>query len=218
MRVTHQPEATAAAAAAPPTLAWSFTINETMKSDPTIAPDGRYVYIGNDDGYLYALEMATGKMHWRFRTAGKVWAGPSLGPNSTVVYIGSADRHEYAISTTDGKLRWSFAADGQVPSPAPQYLHSALTCTAPATRSRATRRCHAMARQYLRARGTITSTRCAAMMAIFSGARCSVGSLGHFRRCLSARQPPLALSCPVLIVVHAAVAHCGRHHTPGGLP
>lgn len=66
--------------------------------------------IGNNDGHVYALDVASGALRWKFKTGHRVWATPLI--ISDTVYIGSMDRHLYALNLTNGELRWAFHATG----------------------------------------------------------------------------------------------------------
>ena len=36
------------------------------------------VFTGDNDGYVYALESATGKQLWRFQTGAAIWGAPPI--------------------------------------------------------------------------------------------------------------------------------------------
>jgi outer membrane protein assembly factor BamB len=63
------------------------------------------VYVGSDDGYLYAIDRS-GALKWKFLTGGPIETSPAIGPQG-VVYAGSDDGYLYAINR-DGSLRWRF--------------------------------------------------------------------------------------------------------------
>ena len=44
---------------------WSFQTNEPVRFSPVVHQDR--VYLGSDDGYLYCLNLKTGKEYWRLR-------------------------------------------------------------------------------------------------------------------------------------------------------
>jgi len=64
------------------------------------------VYVGSGDGYVYALDAATGRLHWKFKTGNVVHASPAVAGGS--VYIGSWDRNLYALDARTGAVRWKF--------------------------------------------------------------------------------------------------------------
>ena len=65
-----------------PELLWSFKTGESVKSSAAIVP-GR-VFIGSDDGNLYALNLSDGKKVWTFKNGGAV--SPLLGGGSPGVW------------------------------------------------------------------------------------------------------------------------------------
>lgn len=71
--------------------------------------DGIFV-IGNNDGNVYALDVASGDLVWKFKTGHRVWATPLIV--SDTVYIGSMDRTLYALNLADGQVRWTFHTTG----------------------------------------------------------------------------------------------------------
>ena len=69
------------------------------------------VYVGYDDGNVYALNAANGKRLWDF-TAEENPYNVSFFTSSAivdgVVYIGSADNNLYALNATNGDKLWNF--------------------------------------------------------------------------------------------------------------
>lgn len=90
-------------------LKWAFKTNGKIFSSP-IVHDG-IVYIGSEDGCLYAIEEKTGKTNWKFKTGGAVHSSPAIFKNT--VYIGSFDGYYYAIDTKTGRLKWKFKTGGE---------------------------------------------------------------------------------------------------------
>lgn len=90
-------------------LKWAFKTNGKIFSSP-IVHDG-VVYIGSEDGNLYAIDEKTGKTHWKFKTGGAVHSSPAIFKN--VVYIGSFDGYYYAVDSKTGKLKWKFKTGGE---------------------------------------------------------------------------------------------------------
>lgn len=64
----------------------------------------KLLYIGSDDGYLYALEAATGLQHWKFHTGGVIRSSPTVAAGT--VYVGSGDGNLYAIDSATGLQKW----------------------------------------------------------------------------------------------------------------
>jgi outer membrane protein assembly factor BamB len=83
---------------------WTFDTGDSVESSPAVA-DGS-VYVGSDNGQVYALDAATGHSRWSYRTGSAVWSSPAVA--SGTVYTGSNNGTVYALSAATGKLRWSY--------------------------------------------------------------------------------------------------------------
>ena len=73
---THRGVQTGQAPRTLPQLKWSFPTGDRVVSSPAFA-DG-LVYIGSDDGNLYAIDAASGRQRWVHRTAGPVDYQPAV--------------------------------------------------------------------------------------------------------------------------------------------
>jgi len=67
---------------------WTYPTLGPVRSTPAISDDGSTVYVGSDDGYLYAIDTVNGSLKWRSDTGGKVRSSPVVGPGGEV-YVGS---------------------------------------------------------------------------------------------------------------------------------
>ena len=92
-----------------PKLAWTFHTNGMVMSSPAVA-DGT-VYIGSNDGRLYALDLGTGVKKWEFKTGARVTSSPAVS-NGTV-YFESYDGSFYAVDAASGARKWKFATAGE---------------------------------------------------------------------------------------------------------
>jgi outer membrane protein assembly factor BamB len=90
-------------------LAWSFKTQGPVKSSAAIG-NGK-VFIGSNDGHLYAFDLKSGSNLWRFKTEGAVESSPLLLENT--VYVGSTDGALYAIGA-DGKQVWKYMTGDKV--------------------------------------------------------------------------------------------------------
>lgn len=88
---------------------WKFKTDGKIFSSP-IAKEG-IVYIGSEDGYLYAIEEKSGNLKWKFKTNGAVHSSPSIYENS--IYFGSFDGYYYAVNAKTGKEIWKFKTGGE---------------------------------------------------------------------------------------------------------
>ncbi|MGE6356340.1 PQQ-binding-like beta-propeller repeat protein [Flavobacterium sp. NPDC079362] len=90
-------------------LKWKYKTGGKIFSSP-IAQNG-IVYIGSEDGFLYAIEEKSGNLKWKFKTNGAIHSSPSIFEN--IIYFGSFDGNYYAINTQNGKLIWKFKTGGE---------------------------------------------------------------------------------------------------------
>lgn len=81
---------------------WTFETDGAVRSSPAVVRGT--VYIGSNDGYLYALDAETGEEQWAHETDGPVISSPAVLRN--MVYVGSDDTHVYALSAATGEQQW----------------------------------------------------------------------------------------------------------------
>lgn len=93
-------------------LKWKYTTNSVVKSSPAVV--GGVVYIGSDDGNLYALKASTGVKLWIYKgpNYGGVLSSPAVAEG--VVYIGSYDYNVYALDAKTGTRLWSYPTNDWV--------------------------------------------------------------------------------------------------------
>jgi outer membrane protein assembly factor BamB len=71
------------------------------------------LFVGADDGRLYALDSETGVLRWATEPAGSAfWSSPAILDGT--VYIGSLDHHLYAFNAFSGDLRWKKKLDYRI--------------------------------------------------------------------------------------------------------
>lgn len=90
-------------------LKWKFKTNAAVVSSPTVAQDT--LYIGSNDHYLYALNVADGTARWKYKTGSRVASSPAVYAGR--VYFGSYDGNVYALDAQTGKLDWKFSSKGE---------------------------------------------------------------------------------------------------------
>ena len=91
---------------------WTFATGDEVFSSPSVA--GRTVYVGSNDGDLYALDAATGRRRWRYATGGAVSSTPTVADG--VVYVGSNDEQLHAVRSDSGEPVWTFRTGGAIHS------------------------------------------------------------------------------------------------------
>ena len=117
------------------TLRWKFQTEGPVKSSPAIelaagagpekvsgtlrlkvpdtfsGPAGR-VFVGSNDGNVYAINLADGREVWAFKTADAVEAAPLVLQGA--VYVGSVDGFLYALDAATGALRWKYETQDKI--------------------------------------------------------------------------------------------------------
>lgn len=72
------------------------------------------VFIGSQDGGLYAVDARSGDVIYRFATLAPVQGEPLYDPAEDVVYFGSGDGALYKIRAKDGELVYRFMSNSEV--------------------------------------------------------------------------------------------------------
>jgi outer membrane protein assembly factor BamB len=91
-------------------IKWIFPAEGPIDSSPAIIKG--VVYVGSDDGHVYALDEATGRMLWRTRLGDKVKSSPAFSNGKLVV--GCEDKKIYCLNASTGKILWSVATQDRV--------------------------------------------------------------------------------------------------------
>ncbi len=86
---------------------YTVTAEDGSQKDYTVIVSiNQYLYAGSNDGYIYALDAATGTLKWKYATGGGVASSPTI--SNGVVYVGSGDGLVYAINASEGSLKWTY--------------------------------------------------------------------------------------------------------------
>ena len=91
-------------------LKWSFGFPDASVawSQPTVA-DGR-VFVGSQNGTVYALSAKTGCIYWTFSASGGVRTAIAVAPPSgslpALVYFGDTAANAYALNANTGAVVW----------------------------------------------------------------------------------------------------------------
>ena len=83
--------------------AFGFPGGRTAYGQPNVV--GGRVYVGSNDGTIYAIDAHTGCLYWMFRAKSMVRSGVVVGPDKRA-YVGDLDANLYALDTETGKLIW----------------------------------------------------------------------------------------------------------------
>ena len=91
---------------------WSRPVGGMILGSPAIGKDGT-VYVGSDDGNLYAINHTDGSVKWMYRAGGRIWSAPAIGDDGTI-YIGSEGSEVCALDPTSGRAKWVYRTKGLV--------------------------------------------------------------------------------------------------------
>src|SRR5947209_5058287 len=74
--------------------AWTFTTGGAVESSPAVV--NGVLFVGSNDGTLYAINASTGTLKWSVTLGGAVKSSPAVVGG--VVYIGGENGHVYALN------------------------------------------------------------------------------------------------------------------------
>ena len=78
---------------------WEFTMQRPVAGSASVAQG--MVYIGSMDGFLYALDAATGKLIWKFKTEEQALSPPAI--DAGTLFLSSTDGSLYALHARTGQ-------------------------------------------------------------------------------------------------------------------
>jgi uncharacterized repeat protein (TIGR02543 family) len=96
-----------------PKLLWTAEIGQRIQSSPAASKAG-LIFLGADDGFLYALQPLDGAVAWSSRSDGAIVSSP-ISDEQNQVYFGSLDRLFYAVNNT-GLSRWFTSLGAEIAS------------------------------------------------------------------------------------------------------
>jgi serine/threonine-protein kinase len=91
---------------------WAAATGDKIYSSPLV--DGGVVYIGSNDGHLYAFDADTGAQRWRYPAQGAVTSSPRIADGT--LYVGGQDGFLHAVDVRTGERRWATDTGGPVHS------------------------------------------------------------------------------------------------------
>jgi polyvinyl alcohol dehydrogenase (cytochrome) len=81
------------------------------------------VFVGSEDGTVYALDAATGCVWWTFKASGTVKTAISIGNHGNTAFFGDTNGIVYGVKAVDGTKLWRTRVD---PHPAARITGSPL--------------------------------------------------------------------------------------------
>jgi eukaryotic-like serine/threonine-protein kinase len=91
---------------------WRAALGGPVRSTPAVT--ARQIFVGADDGMLYAVDRSSGRISWRVAAGAPVSASP-LVANGLVVAATTAGRI-VAVDQSTGALRWEHRAGAELPT------------------------------------------------------------------------------------------------------
>ena len=106
-------------------LKWAFAYPNALRARSQPAVMGDTLFVGGQDGSVFALDKRTGCVRWRFQTVAEVRTGIVIGPRGglnerVLLYFGDLIGNLYALDAKHGTLVWRDRPD----------QHPSLTLTA----------------------------------------------------------------------------------------
>lgn len=96
-------------------LKWRYLTGGPVTSSPVAADD--MVIVGSEDGFLYAIHAADGRLRWKARASTKVDHGISFSTpclDGDAVFVGSRDGRLYKFRRATGEPLWTFETGGEI--------------------------------------------------------------------------------------------------------
>src|SRR3954463_2232292 len=81
------------------------------------------LFVGSEDGTVYALDAATGCLWWMFKASATVKTAISVGDGGNAAFFGDTNGNVYALKVADGSVIWEVHPD---PHPAARITGSPL--------------------------------------------------------------------------------------------
>jgi len=90
---------------------WRVKTGGSVRSTPAVT--ARRVFVGSDDGTLYAIDRRSGRVVWRFVAGGAVAASPAVAAG--LVIAATLPGRIFAVDAGTGALRWSIRTGAPLP-------------------------------------------------------------------------------------------------------
>jgi len=101
----------------PISLSWEYKGSEPMWSTPLVLESGEsgLLLVGDEAGYLNALDLETGNQKWRFATLQDVYSSPAKSQDGKRVLFGSTNYFFYCLDA-EGTLLWKYPTTSRIKS------------------------------------------------------------------------------------------------------
>lgn len=85
---------------------WSTKLTGASDAEARYDETHKQVYLGTDDGFVYAIDPADGRLRWSYKSRGAVERRPELGGDA--VYFTSSSDRLVALDPRSGKALWQY--------------------------------------------------------------------------------------------------------------
>ncbi len=108
-------------------LRWAFAFPDVSSVVGNPVVHGAVVYIGVDNGEVYALDLESACVYWTYKAAAGVRTAPALATinNKSLLYFGDRNANTYALDAITGKELWHSKVDthpAAILTGSPQYV------------------------------------------------------------------------------------------------
>lgn len=104
---------------------------QAVESTPTLSADGTTLYVGADDGNVYALSTADGTKKWSTQLDSAVRASPLLSRDGNTLYVPTINGNLYALSASNGSKQLSYTSCHTGAMFCPGYAMATSAATSP---------------------------------------------------------------------------------------
>ena len=87
-------------------LKWAFGFPEASATYGQPTSYAGKLFVGSEDGTVYALDAATGCDWWTFKAAATVKTAVSIGKHGNAVFFGDTNGNVYSLSAANGTVLW----------------------------------------------------------------------------------------------------------------
>ena len=87
-------------------LKWAFGFPEASATYGQPTSYAGRLFVGSEDGTVYALDAATGCAWWTFKAAATVKTAVSIGSHGSAVFFGNTNGNVYSLSAAKGSVIW----------------------------------------------------------------------------------------------------------------
>ena len=87
-------------------LKWAFGFPGAVATFGQPTSYAGKLFVGSEDGTVYALDSATGCLWWMFKASATVKTAISIGNGGTAAFFGDTNGNVYALKVEDGSVIW----------------------------------------------------------------------------------------------------------------